>query len=129
MDIIAVGIGGILFVLAIVGVVGNIQIALSKQKKIFEAGANSVLFGTVSNEKTFLSPITQTTCVYCRYQTFQRGKKFGKGPRGTAQSVFGSGIKRTEFYLEDETGKILIIGNPIDQGKLEHQLGVYDNDD
>ena len=111
MNFILITIGLILLALGLIGVVANLKMRKASEKKIamLKEGDSAIIHGKVLGEKTILSAITQTPCIYNVFRTFQRGARFeriGENARGTAQLVLGSGAKHCEFVLEDETGKI-----------------------
>jgi hypothetical protein len=133
MNLTTTGIGGLLAFLGFLNFVFSARLSRGSLKKISEAKGTSMVYGKVSPEETISSPISQTPCVYCDYKTFQRGAKFGKQvigegePRGTAQCVFGSGVARSPFILEDETGKIRVEGRGLSYGKLPHEKTMHDD--
>ena len=57
--------------------------------------------------KTLESPIEQLPCVYWRYKV----EELRSSGRSSQWDVIDSGEERIPFYLEDETGKILIVPN------------------
>ncbi len=135
MNFIFITIGLILLALGLIGFVANLKMRKVLEKKIamLKEGDSAIIHGKVLGEKTILSAITQTPCVYAVFRTFQRGTRFGKigeTARGTAQVVLGSGAKHCEFVLEDETGKI----NVSDSQALVYGGGIkkeqyYDDDE
>lgn len=133
MNIISLGIGIFFLGFVFLQVISGIITAKMNFKKISELSTTAkeqvFIKGTVLAEKTFLSPITQTPCVYASFQTFQRGGKFGKGPRGTSISVGGSGSIGGEFFLQDETGTIEIDSKNAVGFDIPHKQGYYDDDD
>ena len=95
--------------------------------KIVAASGNSSIYGKIVSENNIFSPITKTPCTYCVYRTFQLGitRRF-KRPPGTAQVMFGSGVKYENFFLEDTSGKILVQINKAPVYQIPHKIRLDD---
>lgn len=126
--------GSILTLIGGVSAVQTLRLIFTPLKKTAVAEGDSTILGTVIAEKSILSPITKTPCVYCVYRTFERGGSFGSRsalpkskPRGVAQVVAGSGVKQTPFFLEDDSGRILVQDKAQLFGEPKKQITVYDN--
>jgi hypothetical protein len=134
MDLLLFAMGVVFTGLGCLNIYGTLKIISTKAKKISElsssASGNSIISGTVLPDKTMPSPITQTPCVYCMFQTFQQGmkKKIGHGTAHTAQNMLGSGSIGTNFLLKDETGMIELDAKNAFCFNIAHKQGYYDND-
>jgi hypothetical protein len=65
------------------------------------------LCGRAVPQRTLQSPIEQLPCVYWRYKV----EEFRTSGKSSHWATIDSGEERVPFYLEDETGKILIVPN------------------
>lgn len=131
MNILHTSIGVLLIVLSLFSVYKTFKIAKAPLKKISEAEGDSTIHGIVSPDQTILSPISRTPCVYCVYRTFGAGVERHKMHRvtdGTVQVMAGSGVKHSQFYLTDDSGKILVEGSALLYKDPEHSLGFEDGD-
>lgn len=111
MDIVILILGMALLIISSLRIYFTVKMSKIKLKKIAEIDFNNeernVIYGTVLPDKTILSAISQTPCVYCFFQTFQRGMKQNKKlTHGTAQNILGSGTIKTNFFLKDDTVKL-----------------------
>lgn len=126
MDISNLIIGIILTSIGGVSAVQTGRLIFTPLKKIAFAKGNSTIVGTVVIKDALFSPITKTPCVYCAFRTFQRGAEFSE-TRGTAQVMAGSGVKHSDFFLEDDSGKIYVKNIAQLFGDSKKQITVYDD--
>jgi hypothetical protein len=131
MNLLALGFGVVFIGLGCLNIYGFIKINKINIKKISEISKfikeEVIISGTVLPDKTILSPITQTPCVYCLFQTFERGMRYKSGFYGKATNILGSGSVGGDFLLQDETGTIELNSEKAVGFELPTN-GYYDND-
>lgn len=126
MDYFHLLLGSGLLILGLVSAFYTFKYIFTPLKKISVTDGNSSIYGAVTSEISIFSPITKTLCVYSVYRTFESGMKSRKG-RGTAQLILGSGVKYSPFFLEDDSGKILVQANKALLYGTPHKLWLNDN--
>lgn len=127
MDYFHLFLGSGLLILGLVSAFYTLKFIFTPLRKIVLADGNSTIKGVVSPEISIFSPITKAPCVYCVYRTFQRGAKMARKPRGIAQVVAGSGVVKSSFFLEDDTGKILVQMDKASMFGTPHKVSVSDD--
>ena len=105
MGYILFGIGLVIFGITTYSAFTDIRIMTTPFRKIASLRGTSIIQGTVSSDNTLLSPITQTPCVYCIFNTREWG--WMNKRRHLFTLLKGSGSLESKFTVSDESSSIM----------------------